>query len=127
MIHQAGVKLHYYMDVGAMLLVHDFKEMGIDILSTLDPPPYGDTDLTVVKREIGDRVCLWGGVNSPQTIERGTTEDVREAVKSAISVAAPGGGFVLSTADSIYDAGVYNNVMAFIKAGHEFGKYLISL
>ena len=127
MCHQAGVKVHTYMDLGVMPLIQDFKEMGIDILSTLDPPPLGDTDLEVVKREVGDSICLWGGVDSPHTIERGTTEEVREAVKSAISIAAPGGGFVLSTADSIWDPNAYDNVMAFIEAGLEFGKYPISL
>ena len=123
MIHQADAKLHYYMDLGVMPLIHDFKEMGIDILSTIDPPPQGDTDIAMVKREAGDIICLWGGVDAPQTLEGGTPDEVREAVRCAISVAAPGGGFVLSTADSIWNKNVCDNVMAFINAGLEFGKY----
>jgi len=126
-LHEAGVKMHYYMDLGVMLLIADFREMGIDILSTIDPLPQGDTDLGAVKREAGDRICLWGGVNAGQTIEQGTPEDVREAVKHAVSVAAPGGGFVLSTADSIWDENARDNVMEFINAGLEFGTYSVSL
>ena len=125
MLHEAGVKLHYYMDLGVMPLIGDFKEMGIDILSTIDPPPQGDTDIEAIKREAGDRICLWGGVDSPQTIERGTPHDVREAVRYTVSAAAPGGGFVLSTADSVWEERAYDNVMAFIEAGLEFGKYPI--
>ncbi|MBN1292763.1 MAG: hypothetical protein JXB48_13060, partial [Candidatus Latescibacteria bacterium] len=127
LIHQTGAKLHYYMDLGVMPLIHDFRDMGIDILSTIDPPPQGDADIELIKREAGDRICLWGGVDSPKTIERGTPEQVQEEVKRAISIAAPGGGFVLSTADSIWNKDVYDNVMEFIKAGHEYGKYPISL
>ena len=115
------------MDLGAMPLIYDFKEIGIDILSTLDPSSYGDTDLAVLKRQVGEHICLWGGVDSPDTIERGTPEDVRNAVKPAIPSAATGGGFVRSTADSICDTGAYDNVMAFIKAGYELGIYPISL
>ena len=126
-IHQAGAKLHYYMDLGVMPLMDDFRDMGIDILSTLDPPPQGNTDIELVKREAGDRICLWGGVDSPQTIERGTIQQVRDEVKRAISIAAPGGGFVLSTADSIWNTDAYDNVMEFIKAGHDYGKYPITL
>jgi len=127
MVHQAGAKLHCYMDLGAMPLIGDFREMGIDILSTLDPAPHGDTDIETVKREAGDRICLWGGVDAPKTIERGTPGDVREAVRKAISTAAPGGGFVLSTADSVWDEDCRGNVMAFIEAGLEFGTYPISV
>ena len=123
MIHQADAKLHYYMDLGVMPLIHDFREMGIDILSTIDPPPQGDTDIAVVKREVGDTICLWGGIDAPQTLEGGTPDEVREAVRYAISAAAPGGGFVLSTADSIWNKDACDNVMAFIKAGFDFGKY----
>ena len=126
MIHQAGVKLHYYMDLGVMPLINDFKEMGIDILSTIDPPPQGDTDIEMIKHEAGDSICLWGGIDTPQTIEGGSPEEVREAVRYAVSIAAPGGGFVLSTADSIRNPDVFDNVMAFINAGHEFGEYPVS-
>jgi uroporphyrinogen decarboxylase len=127
MIHQAGARLHYYMDLGVMPLIHDFREMGIDILSTIDPMPHGDTDIETVKREVGDRICLWGGVDAPHTIERGTPDEVRNAVRHAIRCAAPGGGFVLSTADSIFDASCGDNVMAFISAGLDSGGYPISV
>jgi hypothetical protein len=127
MIHEAGARMHYYMDIGTIPLIEEFKTLGIDILSTIDPVPYGDTDIESIKRAIRDTVCLWGGVDAPHTIERGTPDDVRKAVKTAISHAAPGGGFVLSTADSVTDHDAYETVMAFIRAGLEFGRYPISL
>ena len=123
MIHEAGAKLHYYMDIGVMPLIDDFKDMGIDILSTLDPAPYGDTDIKEVVTKLGNSVCLWGGVNSPHIIERGSADDVRKAVRDIITLAAPGGGFVLSTADSIWSEDARENVMTFIEAGLEYGRY----
>jgi len=127
LMHQADVKMHYYMDIGIAPLLGDFREMGIDILSTVDPAPYGDADIGKLKREVGDTICLWGGVDAPHTIEGGTAGDVEKAVRQAIAAAAPGGGFVLSTADSVWDVKAYDTVMAFIRAGLEFGRYPIAL
>ena len=54
--------------------------------------------------------------------EWGKPDLVRDALWNVIEVAAPGGGFVLSTADSVWDEGAYDNVMAFIEAGLEYGR-----
>ncbi len=127
LVHQAGAKLHYYMDLGVMPLIDDFVDMGIDILSTLDPAPHGNTDIAGVKRAAGGRICLWGGVNAPQVIEQGSPADVENAVREAIAAAAPGGGFVLSTADSIWDGNCGGNVKAFIEAGKNYGRYPVDV
>lgn len=135
-IHQAGAKFHYYTITGIMPLLADYKEIGIDILSSLDPIGSGGplkikaVDLAKAKEEIGDEVCLWGGVDPEHTIERGTREEVREAVREAIFTCAPGGGFVLSPSGNINPPNpcgkAYDNVLTFIEAGHEFGRYPIS-
>ena len=133
-VHQAGAKLHYYTVTGIMPLLADYRGIGVDILSSLDPMGSGGplrmnaVDLAQTKREIGDAVCLWGGVDPENTLEQGTAAEVREAVRTAIETCAPGGGFVLSLAGDIRSEnacseGVYENVMAFIEAGHEFGRY----
>jgi len=122
LIHEAGAKLHYYMDLGVMPLINDFVEMGIDILSTLDPAPLGDTDISEFKSRAGKNICLWGGVDAPHVIEQGSVDDVRSAVRDIIKIAAPGGGFVLSTADSVWEKDSLDTVMTFIEAGLEFGK-----
>ena len=53
-------------------------------------------------------------------------EEVREAVAEAIKIGAPGGGFILSTCDSIRDETPLENVRAYFQANREFGKYSIS-
>jgi uroporphyrinogen decarboxylase len=136
MIDQAGAKFHYYTITGVMELLADYKEMGFHILSSLDPMGSGGelrlkaVDLAVAKREIGDKVCLWGGVDPERTIELGTRAGVRDAVRHAIITCGPGGGFVLSLAGDIRrentcDERVLDNVRAFVEAGREFGHYPI--
>lgn len=125
LIHEKEAKFHYYTVTGIMPLIDYYKKVDIDILSSLDPVFPGDADLPQIKQRIGDKVCLWGGVNPTKTIEQGTAQEVREAVIQAISSCAKGGGFVLSTAGSIYEdtKKAYDNIMTMIKTCHEFGRY----
>ena len=125
LVHEAGAKLHYYMDSGARAFYKTFPERGYDIWSTLDPPPWGDVDIAEAKRDIGDKVCLWGGVDSPHTMENGTEEEVRAAVEYAIDCAKPGGGYVLSTADSIWhnNERISHNLEVLLKTWRELADY----
>jgi len=125
MVRQAGAKFHYFSDARIMDRLETFRDLGVDALSYLNPPPLGDADLGRAKRLVGDRVCLWGGIGSPVTIEQGTPDDVRDAVVRAIRNAAPGGGFILAPADAILRERSYDNVMTMIRTCHEFGRYPI--
>jgi len=125
MVHEAGAKFHYFSDAQIMGQLETFRDLGVDALSYLNPPPQGDADPGEIKRRVGDRVCLWGGISSPITIEQGTRDDVRSAVIDAIRAAAPGGGFILATADAIMLESAYDNMMTMIETCHEFGGYPI--
>ena len=83
--------------------------------------PHGDADLALMKANIGDSVCLMGGLNPTMTLERGTPAEVRREILSAIEGCANGGGFILSTAGSIWEPTqqAYDNVMTVIKTSHE--------
>jgi uroporphyrinogen decarboxylase len=82
-------------------------------------------DFELTKQKLGGRICLWGGVNGFVTMERGSPEQVREAVRDAIDVLAPGGGFILSPVDNVTEDTdrVWKNVEALIDTWREFGAY----
>lgn len=63
--------------------------------------PQGGVNLTVVKRQAGDRVCLIGNVNCG-SLQTGTLDDVRESVLYALKEGMPGGGYVFSTSNCVY-------------------------
>jgi uroporphyrinogen decarboxylase len=100
MVHQAGALHSYIMTKSFAQHYDDFLDLGIDILWGVDPVE-GGADLAELKRRIGHRVCLWGGMNSFVTLGRGTEEEIRGAVREAVQVLAPGGGFVLFPVDQI--------------------------
>lgn len=97
--HQTGVKFTYVMNSGAMPLLSTSKEIGFDVLPNIDPVASG-TDAGEIKREIGDAICLCGGVNNTHVLEEGTEADVREAVEGAIETLGPETGFILAPGDS---------------------------
>lgn len=98
MTHQAGAKYAYIMNSGATPLTDYFKELNIDILTNLEPMK---NDIPHIKKEIGHQITLCGGVNNYHVIERGTEEEVEMAVKEAIRLYSPNGGFILAPGDSI--------------------------
>jgi hypothetical protein len=123
LVHAYGALYHVFDNGKFMSILPDLAEMGVDILSPLCPPPVADVDLGEAKRLIGQRVCLKGNVDVIYVLQRGTTAQVREAVRQAIQEGAPGGGFILSTSGSILGDTPRESIDAFFAAAREFGRY----
>jgi len=96
--HEKGVRLGYIITSNCMPLLDILAETGVDVLIGVDP---NEWDLAVTKQTLGDKVCLWGGVNGHLTVEHGTSEEVRAEVRRAIELCASGGGFILSPVDNV--------------------------
>ncbi len=115
-----------YDDGKVMGNLETMRDCGIDILWDIPPPPMGDVDLAEAKRRIGDDVTLFGFVDHMNVVTFGTPELIRETVRDAIQIGAPGGGFILGTSDSIQDMAPVENVRAYSEAALEFRTYPIS-
>jgi uroporphyrinogen-III decarboxylase len=100
--HLHGVKFRYIITKGWKPLRQDLVEIGVDCLSGVDPVQ-DHVDLAGVKREIGDRVCLMGGLNSVVMLSQWDEPEIRAAVDAAIRDLAPGGGFILYPVDAIFN------------------------
>ncbi len=124
MVHQAGAKLMYYSTGDIIPHTQSLLQTGIDVVYGIRPIT-GGNDMRVLKKEIGHRICLWGGLNPEEDVERCAPQEVRRRVADVILAAASGGGFVLSTGGGLWDPTRHDNVMAFIEAAREFGTYPI--
>ena len=69
------------------------------------------------------KVCITGNIDCGQLLPHGTPEQVREAVRQAIADAAFGGGYILTSSNSIHSSCHPQNFVAMVRACHEFGKY----
>lgn len=120
-VHQAGTRLAVITTNAYTPLETCYLEADIDALIGLDPVQDVRADFERTKRELGDRICLWGGVNGFVTVERGSAGEVRQAVHEAVRVLAPEGGFILSPVDNVTvdTPRTRTNVAAFIEAWRE--------
>jgi uroporphyrinogen-III decarboxylase len=98
--HACGAKFGYICSSGTTPMLDFYLEAGIDVLIGIDPVQGTHTNLPLMKEKLGKRVCLWGGVSAAVTLERGSEEEVRTAVRHARQVLGPS-GFILSPVDNI--------------------------
>jgi len=120
--HRAGAKFCYIMSMKQMPLLGILKDMGVDIIYGLDPVQ-GGTDLALAKKSVGDSICLWGGVNSAVTLNSGTTGEIRKAVMDCVETLAPGGGFILSSIDQIFEDTPWKNIQTMLDTWRAIGSY----
>ena len=98
--HEHGALFGYICSSGVGPMLDYYVEAGIDVLIGIDPVQGTHTDMELIKQKIGDPICLWGGVSGAVTVELGTEEEVRAAVRLAIETLGPD-GFILSPVDNI--------------------------
>jgi uroporphyrinogen decarboxylase len=101
-------------------IINDFVDCGYDCLGPLEPG--ASMDLLEVKQRFGHRVCVLGQVDV-DLLCRGTVHDVQAATRRLIERVSPGGGFILSSGNSIISAVRPENYMAMIQTAREFGRY----
>jgi len=98
--HQNGAKFGYICSSGTKPLLDDYLCAGIDALIGIDPIQGTYTDMPLMREKLGGKICLWGGVSGAVTVEMGSEQEVRAAVRHAIRTLGPD-GFVLSPVDNI--------------------------
>jgi uroporphyrinogen decarboxylase len=98
-------------------------DAGPDALHPLEPA--AGMDLGEVKQKYGDRVALIGNVDCGRLLSWGTPKEVRQTVEQCILAAGPGGGYMVSSSNSIHSSVKPENLVAMAEACREFGQYPI--
>jgi uroporphyrinogen-III decarboxylase len=118
-LHSVGHKLVYHTCGGMMAILELIVENGCDASESLSPPGVGgDAVPAEIKRRIGDRVCLIGGMDQANILTDGSPDQVRLEVQRLFEALGPGGGYILSASDHFFDAPV-ENLRAFAEAGRK--------
>jgi uroporphyrinogen decarboxylase len=123
--HEAGAYVIKHTDGNIWSIIDQIVEAGPDGLNPLEP--VAGMDLGKVKQMYGDRVALVGNIDCGRLLSWGTPEEVRETVRQAIAVAGPGGGYLVSSSNSIHSSVKPENLIAMAQAVHEFGHYPLQL
>ena len=88
-----------HTDGNFMPLLNDWLSLGMDGIHPIQPDV---VDIYEVKRLVGDKVALVGNINM-KLMAVGSPEEVREQVRERIQCLAPGGGYLISSSNSITD------------------------
>jgi uroporphyrinogen decarboxylase len=114
----------FHSDGNISEIFNDLIECGIDAIHPIEPKVM---DIKEVKTKIGNKLGIIGNIDLNYTLTEGTPEEVIEEVKERIKYIAPGGGYCLSSGNSIPDYVPYNNYDTMRKAALKYGMYPISL
>ena len=99
-------------------------ESGIDGWHAIEPK--AGNDIFAIKAEYGERLTLAGNVDCAVTLVTGTPDDVYDEARDKILGCAPGGGYILSSSNSIHAGVPAANYMALVEAWRDYGSYPIS-
>jgi uroporphyrinogen-III decarboxylase len=74
---------------------------GTNGIDTLDPPPLGTVELEEAIAQTKGKVFIKGNIDPVNELLMGSDEAIEQAVMKRLRIAAPGGGYILSTACSV--------------------------
>jgi uroporphyrinogen decarboxylase len=104
-------------------LIPSFIEIGIDVLSSLQPSA-NDMDPTEIKKEFGKYIVFRGGVDIQNTMA-GSKDMVVAEAKKRIKAFAPGGGYIFGPSNHFLPHIPEENMVTLYETAKEFGKYPI--
>jgi uroporphyrinogen-III decarboxylase len=92
----------------------------------IHPIEKGAMDIRKVKKKYGDRLCIFGNVDLV-LLGSGSAKEVEEEVFSLIHDIAPGGGYIMTSGNSLADYLKPECVLAISKAIAKYGNYPVEL
>jgi uroporphyrinogen decarboxylase len=122
---ELGLAVIKHSDGNLWPIIDMIVDSGIDCLDPLDPT--AGMNLAEVKAKYGQCIALKGNVDCAHLMSFGTPQEVVAATKEALRQGAPGGGYILSSSNSIHSAVKPENYKALLDTWREFGRYPISL
>ncbi len=119
--HEAGAYVVKHTDGNVMGVLDMIVETGIDALNPLEPQ--AGMDIGLIKEKYGDRIALVGNIDCGYLLSQAPVEEVREVTRQTIEIAKPGGGYMLSSSNSIHSSVRPENLLAMAETLRECGGY----
>jgi len=120
LVHKRGKKVVKHSDGELTPLVPALMEAGVDGIHPIQPQCM---DIRETKKRFGDRLCIVGNIDCSDLLVNGTEKEVDEVVRDTIEKAAPGGGYIISSSNSIHPGVNPDNYIAMVKATKKYGIY----
>jgi hypothetical protein len=121
--HRRGVPYVKHTDGNVNTLIEGIIGAGVDGFQAIEPRAH--MDIAQLKRDYGDRLTLIGNVDCSTVLVDGPVEAVRAQTEAVIRAAAPGGGFLLSTSNSVHPGVKPEYYLAMLDTARAVGRYPI--
>ncbi len=118
--HEAGAFVIHHSDGAIREILPTMIEAGIDVLNPIQWRCAG-MDREGLKRDFGDRVIFYGGVDNQQTLPFGSVADVRQEVIDNLRILGAGGGYILAPCHNIQAVTPPQNIVALYETGYADG------
>ncbi|MDI6830616.1 MAG: uroporphyrinogen decarboxylase family protein [Actinomycetota bacterium] len=122
--HRRGLLIFKHSDGNMWPIMDGIVDAGFDGFHPVQPQCM---DIGEVKRKYGDRLCILGNIDCTYLLPFGSEEEVEESVRETIRVAAPGGGYIISSSNSIHPGCKPENYVAMVRAARRYGAYPIDI
>jgi uroporphyrinogen decarboxylase len=110
-----------HSDGNILPFVDDLLSVGV---IGLHPNEKGAVDIREVKRTYGKRACVLGNVDL-NLLGMGGPEAVEAEVRGLLRDLGPGGGYIVTSGNSLAGYLIPENVMTLSRAVHTYGRYPI--
>ncbi len=121
--HECGMKIVKHSDGNLWPIMDDLLDVGFDGVHPIQPQ---SMDIGEVKERLQGRSAVVGNIDCSFLLPFGTEQEVEETVHKTIQTAAPGGGYIISSSNSIHPGVKPENYIAMVKAARKYGAYPIS-
>jgi uroporphyrinogen decarboxylase len=119
-VHRKGVKIVKHSDGNMWPILNDIVEVAFDGYHPVQPQCM---DIAEVKKQLGGKICIVGNIDCRYLLPYGTPEEVQENVRETIEKAAPKGGYIISSSNTIHPACKAENYIAMVEAARKYGVY----
>jgi uroporphyrinogen decarboxylase len=120
-VHAKGAPFIKHTDGMIWPILESIVRTGPDVLNPIQTE--AGMLLPEVKTRYGSKIALMGNVDCGPTLHYGSVEDVSREVSRCLRDGAPGGGFILSSSNTIYKGTRPENLRAMIGFNTRTGRY----
>lgn len=121
LIHEEGAFCIKHSDGNLYPILDAILETGPDALNPIEP--VAGMTLRKTKALVEGRLCLAGNIDCAHLLPYGSVPAVQASVRLAIAEGAAGGGYILTSSNSIHSSCRPENFVAMVRAAREFGAY----
>ncbi|MCZ7665257.1 MAG: hypothetical protein M5U22_21055 [Thermoleophilia bacterium] len=118
--HECGLPIVKHSDGAMWPFMEDIVEIGFDGYNPIQPQCM---DIGEAKRNLGGRISLIGNIDCRDLLCFSEEEEVERVVRATLEIAAPGGGFVLASSNSLHPGIRSENYLAMVRTGLACGGY----